>query len=594
MSLFQTNKPKSAGKIIIPSNKQLEQYIVKTLSNIAQIVGATLGPGGRPVLLERPEINMPPIITKDGVTVVKHLGYHNSIQQLILETVRDAALRTAANAGDGTTTAIVLSHAIASLTAAVVNQYSKISPQKIVREMKNLIPFILSRIDLYRITDVSVEDMLLKVATLSANGDAALAATIIDAFNLVGDEGNITITELIGSTKYEAIRINGYTIERGYEESTKKFSQGFINDRTGTQVVLDEPIFVLFDGVINDVSQIIDSFSKLGQYFVDTGRPHRGVVLVAHGFSDQVLGSLHVNWNTADTFIKVFPLLTPERAILNWRSDFLHDLQAYTGCPIFNPISCPLSTMDPADLVKNNKVTYFECGRFRASVIAEEDPAAIELRVEELKKRRENPQSQYEINDLDVRIGQLTSGIARVNIYAPSQAESREKRDRAEDAWMAVRGAIKHGAVPGGGYIWVRLSADLTSVHQSLQQPLTTRLAAYILSEAFLSPVKLLYQNYGYNEQEITQQLTQLLRDDGNTFDISEQKWVPSFEILDSLPAVTEAIHNSLSIASLLGTIGGIVAFMRDYQTDKAEEAYIRDFEAQTGIRYQEPSNLSE
>lgn len=585
-SLFQTNKPKSAGKIMMPSGQSLESVVLETLAQVADMVGATLGPGGRQVLIERPEMNMKPIITKDGVTVIKHLGFQESTKQLILEAVRDAAIRTASEAGDGTTTATILSNSIAAETAKFVKANSRISPQKVVREMQALVPFIVERINQYKIDldAADIDEVLLKVATLSANGDVELAKITIEAFDLVGEEGNITIIEQEGPSSYGLERITGYTVDRGYEESLRNFANGFINDQSGTMVQLEHPLFVLYDGTINDIQQIMDPLGRMASFFDQTAREHRGVVLVAHGFSDSVLGDLHLNWTHPKSGAKICPLLTPQSAILNWRTQFLYDLQAYTGSTVYNPVDRPLSDMKPEEVASKNKVTYFESGRFRSSVIAKEDEFAIELRVEELKAQRMRPESQYEVHDLDVRIGKLTSGIARLKISAPSRGETREKRDRAEDAWMAIRGTIKHGAIPGGGYGLVRVAADLL-VKGEKETSDAKKAALGILADALLRPVRVLYSNYGYNEEEIAKQISQLLVRDNETFDISEQKWVEKFQILDSVPAVVEAIRNSISIASLLGTVGGLVAFKRDYESDKDEERQARNFERAIGDR---------
>ncbi len=583
MGLFQTSKPKSAGKIMIPPSQRLEDAVLRTLEHAARMVGATLGPGGKQVLIERPDVGMKPIITKDGVTVIKNLGYHDATSQLILEAARDAALRTASEAGDGTTTATILSSSIANATAEVVRMNKKFSPQKIVREMEKLVPIISDIITSHKlqVNPDNYLEVLTKVATLSANGDADLAKAVIDAFEMVGEEGNLTIVELNGPSRYEIERLNGYTIDQGYEESCRNFANGFINDKSGTLVVLNNPVFVLYDGVLNDLSCAYETFNKINSYFESANRADRNVVLLAHGFSDTVIGELHVNWTASASQIKVFPLLTPQTAIMNWRTHFLYDLQAYTGSPVFNPIDRPLADLDPAELAKNSRAKYFEAGRFRTTVVATEDAGAIEMRVEELKLQR--AESEYEQRDLELRIGKLTSGIARLNVYGPSQGETREKRDRAEDAWMAIRGTLKHGACPGGGFVLVKLSAELAVISEKL--PLgPAKMAAGILSDALLVPVRVIYQNYGYIDEEIESQLGELLRREDETFDVAEQSWVPKFDLLDSVPSVFEAIRNSLSIASLLGTIGGIVAFGRDAECDLEEEKFVRRFEAGAGI----------
>ena len=330
--------------------------------------------------------------------------------------------------------------------------------------------------------------------------------------------------------------------------------------------------------------QVFDSLNKLYTASEAAKRPEHNVVLVAHGFSDQALGDMHVIWNHPKSAMKVFPLMTPERAIMNWRTNLLYDLQAYTGTTVFNPIDNPITDINPEGLLASCRVKRFECSRFKAMIFADEDAEAIKIRVAELNEQKKNPESDYEANDLNIRVGKLTSGIVRLNIYGPSAGETREKRDRAEDAWMAIKGAIKHGAVPGGGYVLVRLAADLHTSAFSL--PLGARRHAIeILAEALLEPVRLLYSNYGYNEDEITVQIGELLLNDKQTYDISEEKWVDKIDLLDSLPAVAEAIRNSISIASLIGTLGGIVAFKRDYQTDKSEEDMVRQFEKAIGER---------
>lgn len=571
---------------MLPSSLELENAVVTTLAHIAEMVGATLGPGGRHVLIERQEMGMKPIVSKDGVTVFKHLGYQSASRQLILEAARDAATRTASEAGDGTTTATILSSAIASATADVVKANPRVSPQRIVREMEALVPAIMKKIDSYKlyVDSENYASVLLKVATLSANGDNELASAVIEALDTVGEEGNMTIVESSGNSRYSIERIHGYTVELGYEESCRNFGSGFINDKSGTQVNLEAPVFILFDGVVNDIMQVFPALQALGGQFEKTARVNRGIVLVAHGFSDSFLGDLSFNWNSPQSTAKVFPLLTPQSAIHNARTNFLYDLQAYVGVPVFNPTDRPVSDLDPEKMTDNCRAISFECNRFRSSIFAKEDIDAIQLRVDELKEHLKAPESEYEAKDLQVRIGKLTSGIARLNISAPSSSETREKRDRAEDAWMAIKGASKHGALPGGGYVLVQLSADLFNAEKELQVS-PKKLALLILATSLLKPVEVLYRNYGYSDEETKSQIVKLLNSDNQTFDISEQKWVDKFDILDSGPAVIEAIRNSISIASLLGTVGGIIAFKRDTEEDRKEADLVRKFETAIGER---------
>lgn len=590
MGLFQTNKPKSAGKIMIGPNGQLQEMVLNTLSKMSEMAGATLGPLGRQVLIERPEMDMKPIMTKDGVTVIKSLGYQDAVSQLILEAARDAAIATANDAGDGTTTATILSAAIAEKSAEVIAKHNRISPQAIIREMKKLIPYIEEKVAKYNIPvdGDNYSTVLYKVAELSANGDSVLADKILEAFELVGDEGNLTIVETPFSReeKYEVERLNGYTVELGYEESCGQFATGFINDKGSNLVTMQKPVFILFNGTVDRINKIQGAIIKVSEALDATTKPgeKQQLVIVAHDYDPTVLGHLLANWNHDGSKIQVFPLKTQRNMIQNSQTDFLYDLQAYTGCPVYDPINRPLANMDTASLLKQNRVTYFEAGRFRTSIVTEEDQDAVDIRVEELKQQLKNPESEYEKRELDLRVGKLTSGIAKLIIYSQSQGETREKRDRAEDAWMAIRGAVTHGALPGGGYVLVRLSADfLAEAEKSKNQ--IQKLALEIIGESLLAPVKLLYKNYGWDIKEIDAHILEILAQEGKTWDILNQKWVDKEDLLDSTPAVVEAIRNSLSIASLLGTLGGIVSFKRDFSTDTDEREFKAGFERTLGER---------
>jgi len=582
MGLFQTSKPKSAGKLMMShKDDQLMELVIATLNHMATMAGATLGPGGRQVLIERGDINLPPIMTKDGVTVIKNLGYDNPIRQLILESARGAAIRTASEAGDGTTTATLLAASIAESVHISVKENSRMSPQRLVRAMQQQVAAIHNLIDdlsIYPDAD-NFDDILFKVAELSANGDSGLARKIMESYDLVGDEGNLTIVERTGSSNYELERINGYTIDRGMEESLKKFANGFVNDKSGTMTGMKKPVVLLYDAVITTVHQILPALNAITEELDAQNLPDKNILVVAHGFSDGVLGDLHTNWNTPDTPF-VFPLVTPESAIRNWRTQFLYDLQAYTGVPVYNPIDKPLSTLDAKMLISDCLVTNMECQRYKTSIISEEDEILLESRVDTLKEQLKSPESEYEANDLRVRIGKLTSGIARLYINGPSDVETRERRDRAEDAWMAVKGAIKDGASPAGGWVWMRASRYMATISGAMAEtdPVTATACA-ILANALKVPVVRLYENYGYHADEIKVFLEKLEENELQTFNIATESWVDKDDLLDSTSALKQSIENSVSISSLLGTIGGVVVFGRDQMADAKEHALKRDFE---------------
>ena len=574
---FETAKPKSSGKVMIPTSEALSSIVLETLGHISKMVGATLGPGGRQVLIERQEMNTMPIVTKDGVTVCNSLGYTDPLRQLILESARNAAKSTASAAGDGTTTATILSYSIAAATAKIAGENPGCSPQMIVRAIQAMVPVIEAEINKYKILvdGKNYEQILLRVATLSANGEAELAKAVVEALDVVGEEGNLTIVEAHGSSHYEVERVNGYGFEKGYEEGLRNFTNLFINDKSGTMVTLNNPVVLLYDGHVNDFGQIFNACQAIGHVFEENGRPDRGVIVVAHAFSDAVIADLSMNWNHPSSTAKILPVLSFVTAASSG-TDFLYDLQAYTGSPVFNPITRSLADIDAGALVKDNRVIYFEQGRFRSTVVAKEDSLTVDLRVGELKAQLAKAPSQYEAYNLNVRIGKLTSGVARLKIYGSSVAETREKKDRAEDAWMSIKSAISTGAVPGGGFILAKLSVFFREQKSDL---LIAKLAYKILAEALKDPVLMIYTNYGVSEEDAQKQLTKIEASD-KPFDILSGAWVEKYELLDSAAAVVEAIKNSISIATLLGTLGGIVAFPRDRAADANETRYAREYMA--------------
>lgn len=577
--MYQASKPKSAAKIALPRSADINVRVLRTLQKTAEIVGSTLGPFGQPVLLERPEMNLKPIVTKDGVTVFKHLGYEDAVEQVVLEAARDAVVRTAQEAGDGTTTATILSYAIAKYSNEITTSNRKFSPQRVIRAIQTLMPEIEKKIKDYSfvVNADNYTPLLTKVATLSANGDTEIANIIMNCFDLVGEEGNITISEEFGLPSYKVEKFDGYTVDKGYEESCQNFYSAFINDPGNSRTYLEKPTYLLFDGQLNDINSVIFALQSIGAaYEANPDVYPNNIVLVAHNFSKTVLGFLAHNFLHAP--VKVMPLKSVQSIQMNSQSQFMHDLAAFVGAKVFNPIANPMSQAPLEDLIQGRSEA-FESSRFRSTVIGMPDPSAVELRVDELKTQIAKAESVFDRQSTEIRIAKLTCGIAKVKVIGPSQVEIRERKDRAEDAWCAIRSASKHGALPGGCWTLVQLHQFL------LEKTLGNRnediaVAAEILSKAFLEPVSVLYTNAGYTMDEIDALVYKMLKDSKYTFNLQEGTWVEKDGILDSAAAVLEAIRNSVSIATLLGTLGGIIVFKRDEQIDRTDSKDMNKFMA--------------
>jgi len=573
--MSQYYKPKAAGKVALPRTDKMRHKILETLWETSEIVGSTLGPFGRPVLLERAESTQKPIVTKDGVTVYKHMSFMDPVKQVVLEAATDATVRTAQEAGDGTTTATILSYAIAKSLDENTGGAGSYPTQRIVRIINGLVPDIQTRIyDRYakKVDSSNYDTLLHKVATLSANGDTEIADIVMKSFDMVGEEGNIIGIEEYGNSKYTVEKMQGYTADVGYEDSCERYYQEFINDQANRRVYLENPIYLLFDGNIIDPSVLVAPLQKIYDWTLDAegkAKTTKNIVIVAHSFSDQALAFLAYGFKQPEAFNAV-PLKTPQTISSNSQSQFLHDLSAYTNSVVFNPLTKPLPQGTTEELVRGRS-DAFESSRYRSTIIGLPDPTSVELRVDELKYLKTKQKgAEYDIKEIETRIAKLTCGVAKVYITAPSLVEIREKKDRVEDAWCAIRSASKYGTLPGGGWTLTKLAKDFLTEANS-EQDGAKALAYRILATAFLAPVKKLYENAGYTSDEVKKRIDWLSNNEDKTFDLQRELEVSVEDILDSAPAVMEAIRNSISIATLLGTLGGVVVYSRNDAVDAAE-----------------------
>jgi chaperonin GroEL len=622
---MEWTKVKSVAKTVVLPGEKLNRQVLNTMRTISDAVGATLGPGGRPVLIERQEYGMPGMVTKDGVTVFRSLGFKDPVAHSVMESARDSAVRTVTEAGDGTTTATILSYALVRHSQDYLRKNPHISPQRLVQDIQECFEEVIAPLvdQLALKVEFDSEEgqtILHNVAAVSANGDIKLADAVMEAFSLVGDNGTVTIVESSGPTCYKVERIHGFPIQMGFEESCQKFMTAFINDGASNRVFLKNPQFVLFNGTCTDVQSMVGLLEKLQYCWLnrpgtpqhDPSRPSitsPNVVIVANGFSESVLGTLALNMPEAGT-VNVVPLVTPRSAILNGEVHFLEDLSAITGASVLNSLSRPLDSFELADLGKVEVVGSdgevgpgeFEMFRFRSTIVGRNDEDEVSERAEAVEAMIASAPSEYDSRLMRERLACLTGGIAKLTVVGSSNGELRERKDRADDAVQAVKGAIRHGALPAGGWTLMRIASYL---HETETNPSIIE----VLVPALQEPVRKLFENTGSKDparkwyhrlcrsqapaDSTTGRMNRLLQLASGTSSVfAEILSLPSYRevnaveagLLDSVPAVLEAIRNSVSAASLLGTLGGIVVFDRDEQLERDEASANEDFVRNAGV----------
>ncbi len=568
-------KAKDSSKMFECDKKFLKNKVLSTMQRISDIVGSSLGPGGKITLIESDYPGIPNKHTKDGVTIFKSLGARDPYEHLIIESARDTAQRTATEAGDGTTTATILAYNIIKNLFAFCEANPKYSPQKATREISKateevLIPFINSK----SITiDEDNKQILKMVAQISANGDADMASAVIEAFEAIGfgDASHVTIRELSGKKRYAVERIDGFPIPVGYEESSGKLHTAFINDQANQRCYLEKPLFLLFDGNVNDMLPFFGLLEALGTKYIEEGSSdYKNVVMVAHGFSESVLTWMAFNFSNPGT-LNVFPLITFRAQFLNSETHFLYDLGAFTGAKVFG-LKDQIGSATLADL--GSGMESFEVYRFRSTVIGNPEPVNVEVRAEELRTMKLNAESQAEKILLEERLGKITNGIAKLTIYGGSNGELKEAHDRCEDAVCAVRSAIAHGAVPGGTRLAIDMAVKLLQEYKE-GNPIREVLAPSLMA----LPEKLL-DNSGYNSDEVEQIVYNLIENNQLVYDAENQKYGKAEELglFDATKAVTESLSNAVSIASVLGTCGGLVCYPRDDAFERSEARADADF----------------
>jgi chaperonin GroEL len=550
MSLYEKSKAKS-----ITADKQKIKTIVQdTIQLMADSVGATLGPGGRPVILERD--NLSPLITKDGVTVAKSLGVENAEANVIIDAAKEICLKTAKEAGDGTTTAIVLAGAITKHGLNFLNVNPKYNPQRMINELQDVYNTIILPFLKTNAKPIKNREELISVAKISANGDQEVAEAVVNAVMAAGEDGHILIEEAQGN-QLKVETMDGFVVTSGLRD-IGAIGRIFINDRALQQVKMDKGLVFLYDGTLNDL-KVPGAIQQAVEGTELYGIP---IMVFAHGFADVVMDAFA---KTTKGGYTVVPVKTPMTGAANSRSSFLIDMSAYTSATVYDP-----GTLDK--FITEDAISGFgtfdsaKVGMYESVVQALPDSERIDARLAELKHLMEVSPSDFDKMHIKAAIAKLTGGISTIWVGGGSELEAREKRDRVEDAVEAVKSAISEGIVPGGCAVQLVLSYMIAL--DPNKKP-----SWDIMVQALGEPFNLLLNNCGESVEEVWPSLgpqisfsAQRKQMPTSIFDANQHIIVDplSAGIIEPAKVCRVTIGNALSVASLLVTLGGIVVSPRN------------------------------
>jgi chaperonin GroEL len=532
---------KSKTKEMYDNDQDIERIVTETITRATKIVASSCGPGGKVTLLERAE--QAPIASKDGITILKHLGFSSASHNSVLDMLKETSANCAAVAGDGTTSALILAEAIYRYGKIFVNNNPKYNPQRFMRELKscyeNEIVSFLTQISV----PVKTKDDMRNVALISSNGDIEIADAVVESIIAAGEDGHVLIQE-DQNANFRVETIDGYVVTSGLKDMSA-IGSAFINDRAGQQVKMDAGLTVMFDGSLNDLvllGRIQDAMETNPELF---GKP---IIIFAYQFSDPVIEKC---LKTSRSGVTVLPVKVPRSGLPNSGQIFLQDMAAYTDGSVLDPMSAPTFEAQHFGTFTTAKANTYE-----TFIQAEGDTEKIDARVEELKAIMESSKSEHDKSHLRAHIGKLTGGISTIYVGGLTDSEIRERKDRVQDAVEAVRSAIAEGIVCGGGV-----------THKMLVDFLTTnpnRKPSWIVMEQALAmPFFYIMSNCGEGDliNEVWPQLS-----NQTVFDADTHTMVNPWEqgIIEGSRVHKSSIGNALSIASLLVTLGGIVVAPRD------------------------------
>lgn len=519
-----------------PKNLHFDQdgrdKLISGITKIANAVKSTLGPSGQTVLIESPHHTHGITVTKDGVTVAKAVDLIDPVENLAVRMMKEAADRTATSAGDGTTTAIVLTEALVKHGIKLIGD--GVNKTEVLRELVDLTSVVCE--NLKAKSKPVTNDKLRDIATISANNDTVVGDIIAGVYTDVGENGIVTVDRSQTSeTYYETTR--GIKVDRGYTSNL------FINDHKRDECVFEDVHILVSDAEISNVLQVENVLKPI----IQDGKK----LLIIAPCSTNVTNTLAANKVKRD--IKVCSITPPSFGYK--QHELMSDIAVSVGATYFSE-----KTGD--DL---SHITFDDLG-FAAKVVVSRDSTiiiksddvdsgVIDERVAQLWDAHRNAKKKADREFILSRIASLTGGIGVIYVGGQTDLEQKELYDRVDDAVCAVRSALEEGIVAGGGTALFDESANLDQ----------STVARHILMEALRAPITQIIVNAGLDPDEITG--SGLVTGD-NGYNVKSGVYGDMYEmgVIDPLKVTKSALQNAVSVAVTILSTNAIITMARTYE----------------------------
>jgi len=501
---------------------------------LANAVKVTLGPKGRNVVLEKSF--GAPRITKDGVTVAKEIELEDKFENMGAQMVREVASKTSDSAGDGTTTATLLAHAIVREGAKSVAAGS--NPMDLKRGIDLAVGAVVNELKA-KAKKVTSNEEIAQVGTISANGDSEIGRFIAETMQKVGNDGVITVEEAKAlDTELEVVE--GMQFDRGY------ISPYFITDADKMRVEIENPYILINEKKLSNLQTIL----PLLEAVVQSGKP---LLVIAEDVEGEALATLVVNKLRGG--LKVAAVKAP--GFGDRRKAMLQDIAVLTGGQVISE-----------DLgIKLENVTLDMLGHAKKVVITKDDTtivdgagkkADIEARVAQIKQQIEDTTSDYDREKLQERLAKLSGGVAVIKVGGATEVEVKEKKDRVDDALNATRAAVEEGILPGGGLALIRSQKVLDQVKTANEDQ---KVGVNIVRRAVQAPARQIAENSGEDGAVVVGKIVD--KDDyafGFNAATGEYGNLVKQGVIDPAKVVRTALQDAASVAGLLITTEAMVA----------------------------------
>jgi len=528
-------------------NENARRALEKGMDILAEAVAVTLGPKGRNVVLEK-KFGAPQIVN-DGVTIAKEIELEDHVENTGVALIRQAASKTNDAAGDGTTTATVLAHAM--VKEGLRNVAAGANAIALKRGIDKATVYLVEKIAEHA-KQVEDSKAIAQVAAISAGNDDEVGQMIAQAMDKVGKEGVISLEE--GKSMTTELEITeGMRFDKGY------ISPYFATDMERMEAVLEEPFILLTDKKITLVQDLVPVLEQVAR----SGRP---LVIIAEDIEKEALATLVVN--RLRGVLNVAAIKAP--GFGDRRKAMLEDIAVLTGGQVITEDAG--LKLDNTKLDMLGKARRITITKDNTTIVAEGNDVAVKSRCELLRRQIDETESSYDKEKLQERLAKLAGGVAVVKVGAATETEMKDRKLRLEDAINATKAAVEEGIVPGGGTTLAHLSPHLEAwANETLTGEALT--GALIVARALAAPLKRIAENAGQNGAVIAERVKE--KDFNVGFNAATNEFVDMFEagIVDPAKVTRSALQNAASIAGMVLTTECIVVDKPESKDNAAASA---------------------